>query len=252
MLNAPLVAQRLGYPELSGLDLLELFAFVHPARFAVPTPKGLAHALGLEAPESDAEAAPFLRRAAETLLARMGGEWPEREGAWASAQSLYRLRWPWSPVVAERLRRPERDERWLFSRLPNGRKAPAERRPGRSGSRLRMQSIGLQALPDRMQSRARAARLCGRCVERLRAAPVRGAAEPPAGRGRHRHTARRSAIWLRPRSGHRRLTEPCGFRPTRRRFSGSSIMKAAESFPMKPSGSRRWSCARGGRITSAC
>ncbi len=33
MLNAPLVASRLGYPDLSGLDLLELFAFIHPARF---------------------------------------------------------------------------------------------------------------------------------------------------------------------------------------------------------------------------
>jgi len=37
LLNAPLLASRLGYPDLSGLDLLELFAFVHPARFAVPT-----------------------------------------------------------------------------------------------------------------------------------------------------------------------------------------------------------------------
>jgi ATP-dependent DNA helicase DinG len=118
MLNAPLVGQRLGYPELSGLDLLELFAFVHPARFAVPTPKGLAHALGLPAPEGDAEAAPFLLRAAAALLETLGQDWPEREGAWASAQALYRLRWPWAPAVAERLRRPERDERWLFSRLP--------------------------------------------------------------------------------------------------------------------------------------
>ena len=40
ILNAPLVGQRLGYPDLSGLDLLELFAFVHPARFAVPTVAG--------------------------------------------------------------------------------------------------------------------------------------------------------------------------------------------------------------------
>jgi hypothetical protein len=53
LLNAPLVATRLGYPDLSGLDLLELFAFVHPARFCVPTPKGLAHALGLPEPGSD-------------------------------------------------------------------------------------------------------------------------------------------------------------------------------------------------------
>src|SRR5437764_10646055 len=88
ILNAPLVGQRLGYPELSGLDLLELFAFVHPARFAVPTPKGMAHALGLEAPEADAEAPAFLLRAAEALLATLERDWPEREGAWTSAQSL--------------------------------------------------------------------------------------------------------------------------------------------------------------------
>jgi ATP-dependent DNA helicase DinG len=129
MLNAPLVGQRLGYPDLSGLDLLELFAFVHPARFAVPTPKGLAHALGLEAPESDAEAAPFLLRAAAALLAVLDGEWPEREGAWASAQSLARLRWQWAGAIGERLRQPERDERWLFSRLPEWEETPQRPQP---------------------------------------------------------------------------------------------------------------------------
>ena len=93
LLNAPLVAARLGYPELSGLELLELFAFVHPARFAVPTAKGLARAIGLAPPEDDARAAAFLSRAAETLLARMEApDWHEREGAWTSAQSLGRLR----------------------------------------------------------------------------------------------------------------------------------------------------------------
>jgi len=118
MLNAPLVGNRLGYPDLNGLDVLELYAFVHPARFAVPTPKGIAHALGLEEPEGDACAASFLREAAATLLATLGGDWPERSGAWASAQALWRLRWPWAPAIAERLARPERDEPWLFSRLP--------------------------------------------------------------------------------------------------------------------------------------
>src|SRR5215207_10108114 len=60
LLNAPLVGQRLGYPDISGLDLLELFAFIHPARFAVPTPAGLSRALGLDAPASEAEAAETL------------------------------------------------------------------------------------------------------------------------------------------------------------------------------------------------
>src|SRR5687767_8954843 len=60
LLSAPMTAARLGYGELSGLDLLELSAFVHPARFAVPTPAGLARALGLDPPADDAGAAPFL------------------------------------------------------------------------------------------------------------------------------------------------------------------------------------------------
>jgi ATP-dependent DNA helicase DinG len=118
MLNAPLVGQRLGYPDLSGLDLLELFAFVHPARFAVPTPKGLGEALGIEPAADDGAAAAFLLRAAATLLATLERDWPEREGAWASAQALGRLRWSWAPAISQRLKRPERDERWLFSKLP--------------------------------------------------------------------------------------------------------------------------------------
>ncbi|HZG32683.1 MAG TPA: ATP-dependent DNA helicase, partial [Sphingopyxis sp.] len=52
-LNAPLTGDRLGYPDLSGLDLLELFAFLFPARFAVPTPAGMAAALGLAAPANE-------------------------------------------------------------------------------------------------------------------------------------------------------------------------------------------------------
>src|SRR3954469_949768 len=118
MLNAPLIGSRLGYPDLSGLDLLELYAFIHPARFAVPTPKGIAHALGLEEPAADDSAAAFLREARSHLLETLATDWPERSGAWASAQALYRLRWPWAPPIAERLKRPEREQPRVFSRLP--------------------------------------------------------------------------------------------------------------------------------------
>ena len=65
LLNAPLVGQRLGHPELNGLDLLELFAFVHPARFVVPTPGGLARALRLQPPAHDQDVPALLRAAAE-------------------------------------------------------------------------------------------------------------------------------------------------------------------------------------------
>lgn len=133
LLNAPLVGQRLGYAELSGLDLLELYAFVHPARFAVPTPAGLARAVDLSAPEREEDVAAFLLEAAAALLATAEGDWPEREGAWMAAQSLARLRWPWAGVVTERLAKPDarRDggERWLFSRLPEWEETPPRPSP---------------------------------------------------------------------------------------------------------------------------
>jgi ATP-dependent DNA helicase DinG len=127
-----LVGQRLGYPELSGLDLLELFAFVHPARFAVPTAAGLSRALGLEPPESEADAASALQRIAQALLAVLAdAEWREREGAWTSNMTLHRLGWGWAPLIGARLERPERGERILFSRLKQWEEA-GERPPPRT------------------------------------------------------------------------------------------------------------------------
>jgi ATP-dependent DNA helicase DinG len=132
LLNAPLTGQRLGYPELSGLDLLELFAFIHPARFAVPTVAGLSRTLGLEPPATDAEAPETLNRIALALLDRLAApDWPEREGAWTVNATLHRLGWGWAPLVGARLARPEQGERMLFSRLPQWEES-AERPPPRT------------------------------------------------------------------------------------------------------------------------
>jgi ATP-dependent DNA helicase DinG len=118
ILNAPLVGQRLGYPDLSGLDLLELFAFIHPARFAVPTVAGMSRTLSLEPPTTDAEAAAALRTIADRLLAVLeDSAWAEREGAWTANATLHRLGWGWAPLVGARVERPEKGERMLFSRL---------------------------------------------------------------------------------------------------------------------------------------
>ncbi len=118
ILNAPLVGQRLGYPELSGLDLLELFAFLHPAKFAVPTIAGLSRAVGLDLASTESEAAGALRLIADRLLSVLDDpNWPEREGAWTSNATLHRLGWLWAPLVGSRLARPEAGERMLFSRL---------------------------------------------------------------------------------------------------------------------------------------
>lgn len=130
LLNAPLVASRLGYPDLSGLDLLELFAFVHPARFVVPTPKGLAHALDLVEPAGDEAVPDLLQQAAEALLAHCEAEnWAEREGAWTQLQSLQRMRWPWAGLLLTRVRKPARAERWLFARLPEWDETPERPQP---------------------------------------------------------------------------------------------------------------------------
>jgi len=52
--HAPAVSRRLGLRGVNAYDVLELFAFVHPARFCVPTPRGLAAAIGLSASSDDA------------------------------------------------------------------------------------------------------------------------------------------------------------------------------------------------------
>jgi ATP-dependent DNA helicase DinG len=143
MLNAPLVASRLGYPDLSGLDLLEAFAFIHPARFCVPTPRGLAEALGLPVPENDAAVPEMLQRAARALIAVcQDPEWFEREGAWSAVQSLERLRWPWAQVLRPHIAKPERAERWLFAKLPEWEEAgerPAPRQVDLSAEEVQAQ-----------------------------------------------------------------------------------------------------------------
>lgn len=119
LLNAPLLASRIGYPDLSGLDVLELFAFIHPARFVVPTSKGLAHALDLPEPTSDDGIPLLLQRATDALLKHCASpDWAEREGAWSALQSLLRLRWPWAPILEAHIAKPVTAERWLFAMLP--------------------------------------------------------------------------------------------------------------------------------------
>src|ERR1700758_4539683 len=72
--HARATARRLETREFPALDLLELFAFVRPARFCVPTPRGLAEALGLPLPRRPAEACVTLATAAHALLEELGQE----------------------------------------------------------------------------------------------------------------------------------------------------------------------------------
>ena len=100
--HRPTAAARLGLSGLAAFDLLELFAFVRPASFCVPTARGVALALGLASPENDEAAAVSLRQSALRLLAELAAR---REGrdtlglAWTMAEAG----WSWGPSVLSAL-----------------------------------------------------------------------------------------------------------------------------------------------------
>ncbi|MFO1154398.1 MAG: ATP-dependent DNA helicase [Rhodospirillales bacterium] len=90
-------AGRLGIANFAAYDLLELFAFVRPARFCVPTPRGLSEALLLSSPEALDDNALALFAAARALL----GELIASPGPDAAniAYAMARGGWPWAPIV---------------------------------------------------------------------------------------------------------------------------------------------------------
>ncbi len=95
--HARAVARRLDIAGFAALDLLELFAFVRPAQFCVPTPRGIAAALGLAPPDNMAEACVALATAARALLQQLQGE--TEPDIRAIAEAAERAGWAWSPAV---------------------------------------------------------------------------------------------------------------------------------------------------------
>ncbi len=69
--NGPQLAARLGVPLFPAYDVLELFAFIRPGEFCVPTPRGLAKTLNLLEPEMPEDACLSLRDSIRHLLVDM-------------------------------------------------------------------------------------------------------------------------------------------------------------------------------------
>ena len=69
--HAPRLAHALKLDRLPAYDLLELFAFVRPAQFCVPSPRGLAQALSLMEPENTEDECLALRHAMRHLLSEL-------------------------------------------------------------------------------------------------------------------------------------------------------------------------------------
>ncbi len=102
--HAKAVARRLGLAPFPARDILELFAFVRPARPCLPTVGGIADALDLPRPQTLAEEAATLARAAHALLAELADTGPhENPDAAAIAAAMAAGRWPWAGAVLDRL-----------------------------------------------------------------------------------------------------------------------------------------------------
>ncbi|MET4697178.1 ATP-dependent DNA helicase DinG [Constrictibacter sp. MBR-5] len=100
--HAPALARRLGIAPFRGLDLLELFAFVRAARFCLPTPRGLAAAVGLPPPRSKAAEVEALIGAARVLLQEQAAR-SDDPHALPVAWGMARAGWPWGPALLNAL-----------------------------------------------------------------------------------------------------------------------------------------------------
>ena len=98
--KASRAAQRAA-AEQKHFDVAELFAFVCPATLAIPTPRGLARAIALEPRATDGET---LRAVAHELLQRLASRHhPHPRETAENATYLAHANWPWGEVVLRAL-----------------------------------------------------------------------------------------------------------------------------------------------------
>ncbi len=99
--HAPATFRRLRAPPAPAFDLLELHAFARPASFCLPTPRGLAEALGLAVPAKPdlADLAEALARARLALLRELSVTEKRRRRVIGLARMMARAGWAWGPEV---------------------------------------------------------------------------------------------------------------------------------------------------------
>lgn len=106
--HTPYTAARLDFSAFHPLDILELFAFIHPARFCTPTPIGVAKALGVDLPPSFDDWPLTLLACADALLNDL------RRDPWAAKADPLKIAgvmglngrgWGWTPYIFAALER---------------------------------------------------------------------------------------------------------------------------------------------------
>ena len=97
-------AARAGVEIDNCLDVMELFAFVRPARFVLPTPSGLAQHLGFAKPANGEDMAALLPQIAFALLDELADENDVgRQEAGRIAQMMTAGGWRWGPYILAHL-----------------------------------------------------------------------------------------------------------------------------------------------------
>src|ERR1700722_20385059 len=110
LIHAPATFRRLGPRAMPAFDLLELFAFVLPARTAAPTPRGLALALDFDPPHGGLEAeAAMLPELVAALLHRLvqGADTTLNRDAAGLAARMGPAGWSWGPFITAALGHPD-------------------------------------------------------------------------------------------------------------------------------------------------
>lgn len=98
--HAPYTRAKLGSADLIAADVLELFAFVHPGKFCVPTPHGIAKALGQVLPQSLEDYPLSLQDSVGYLLDDISKKTnKERILNIAEAMGLQGRGWFWTPHI---------------------------------------------------------------------------------------------------------------------------------------------------------
>ncbi len=114
--NGPQLAARLSMERFHAYDVLELFAFIRPGKFAVPTPRGIARALNLFEPETPEDQCLGLRDSIRHLLVDLTAPGREEKSDPAALAAMMGLMgvvnieqggWPWTPTILAALGRAE-------------------------------------------------------------------------------------------------------------------------------------------------
>lgn len=150
--HAPATFARLGDEGFPVRDVLELWAFVRPAKFCLPTPRGLAEALNLPLPATPEGDALVLAQAAARLLEELEDQ--ENDATLlALAATMDKAGWSWREEVSQALSQAAIAPRGgngldVWRQLPVWEETAPEPPPGSQGV-------------DPMESRRRLAELLG-------------------------------------------------------------------------------------------